>query len=100
MRKVLDNIDPKSEHSHPVTRKRNRKFLVGNTMNTAGVETVPRLAWLHVTRLKPETKSEELSNFLKENLTDVICELHSSKKIYASMKVTFNHKYLQKCLEM
>lgn len=40
---IDENIDSKSENWHQVNRKRIRKFLVSNAMNTDDVETVPRL---------------------------------------------------------
>ncbi|KAG5881273.1 hypothetical protein JTB14_003744 [Gonioctena quinquepunctata] len=100
----LQKVDPlereqgDSEGWHQVQQKRKRRYLVGRTEQECEVETVPRLVSLHVTRLKPNTKPDELKSFLQTNLPSAECEAHPSKRpdIYASAKVTISRELLKK----
>ncbi|KAG5889775.1 hypothetical protein JTB14_036391 [Gonioctena quinquepunctata] len=49
---------------------------------------------LHVTRLKPNTKPNELKKFLEKSLPDIQCEPHTSKRpdIYSSMRITIKRE--------
>ncbi|KAG5883766.1 hypothetical protein JTB14_027308 [Gonioctena quinquepunctata] len=72
--------------------RRKRRFLVGQSDQFSEIQTVPKSISLHITRLKPGTKPEDLEKILKPNLPGVKCEVHQSKHrdIYGSMKVTIN----------
>lgn len=91
------DIDIVSDGWSQVNRRKNRKFLVGNTDGPCEVETVPRLVALHVTRLKPATKPEDLKKFLEKSLAGVECHAHASKQpeIYGSMKVIIKRELLK-----
>lgn len=70
-------------------RRRQRRFVVGRNEENTQIQTIPKFTHLHVTRLAPGTKPEQLQAFLKPNFPDVQCEIHLSKhpEIYTSMKV-------------
>ncbi|XP_050513250.1 uncharacterized protein LOC126888865 [Diabrotica virgifera virgifera] len=80
-----------------VAHRKKRKFLVGSTESPCNIEAVPQMINLHVTRLKPDTKPEQLEKFLENHLDGVKCEIHQSKKpdIYASMKVTIRRDLIK-----
>lgn len=80
-----------------VLRKRSRKFIVGQNKEIQHIQGVPKRLSLHVTRLAPNTKPEELKNFLIDKFPEVTCEPHNSKHpdIYKSMKVSINQENLK-----
>ncbi|KAG5862529.1 hypothetical protein JTB14_034520 [Gonioctena quinquepunctata] len=99
---IEENTENESAHFRngawsQVNPRKKRKFLVGKTETPCNVETVPKMVSLHVTRLKPETKPEELEKFLEGRLEGVSCETHLSKMpdLYASMKVCINCELLK-----
>lgn len=73
-----------------VEKRKSRRFVVGHNRDLSHIQTIPKYVSLHVTRLHPKTKPEDLQNVLKEKFSEVECELHNSKHPdkYASMKVT------------
>lgn len=81
---------------YPKSRKR-RRFVVGKNENITEVRGVPRHVSLHVTRLSPSTKPEDLKNMLLDHFPEVICESHISKQptLYASMKVTIKQEHFR-----
>lgn len=90
---LLGNSEPRDENSRDwqISRpRRTRRFVVGRNDDNNQVQAVPKFTSLHVTRLAPGTKPEQLQDFLEPNFTDVKCEEHVSKHpdIYSSMKVT------------
>lgn len=70
-------------------KKRNRKLIVGNFSGTATVEGVDRTITLHVSNLKPNTSTDDLCEFLRQNFPEVTCSALTSRHpdLYSSFKV-------------
>ncbi|KAG5898800.1 hypothetical protein JTB14_011010 [Gonioctena quinquepunctata] len=103
--KNIQDLEPSSQNKNndadngwSVQRKKRRKLLVGGNSQYSELQTIPQLVELHVTRLHPHTKPEDLKNILDKNIPDTICESHTSKhpEIYTSMKVTLRRENLKK----
>ncbi|KAG5884475.1 hypothetical protein JTB14_019013 [Gonioctena quinquepunctata] len=77
--------------------RKKRSFLVGQNEENYEVQTVPRYVSLHVTRLRPNTKPEDLRKIIEPHLPGMSCEIHKSKRrdIYESMKVTLRRDLLR-----
>ena len=88
------------ENGWKVAGRRNnrRRFFVGRGADTMNVKTIPKFYSLHVTRLAPDTKPEDLQNSLKDIFPEVFCESIQSKhpEIYSSIKVTMNQDNFKK----
>ncbi|CAG9824518.1 unnamed protein product [Phaedon cochleariae] len=104
MREILElgNNQPPSDESTKdggnwETRrtKKRRRFIIGGNEENTGIEAVPKYSTLHVTRLKPDTKPEDLEKLLKERFPEVRCEQHASKRpdLYATVKVTIRKEH-------
>lgn len=84
------------------TRKRNRpkkrKFVVGCGGSNLEVKTIPKYTHLHVSRLHPSTKPENLQKLLIATFPEVQCELLKSKHplIYSSIKVSIYQENFEK----
>lgn len=74
-----------------------RRFVVGDNDELTGIQAVPKLVSLHVTRLKPETRPDDLKKSLENKFPGVLCEDHESKRpeIYKSMKVTIRQEHFK-----
>ncbi|KAG5874022.1 hypothetical protein JTB14_026793 [Gonioctena quinquepunctata] len=86
----LDNQEvPGNDGWTQVKYNKRRKYLVGQSEQTGEIETV--------TRLKPNTKPNELKTFLEKSLPDIQCEPHTSKRpdIYSSMRITIKREDLK-----
>ncbi|KAG5892848.1 hypothetical protein JTB14_022171 [Gonioctena quinquepunctata] len=102
--KNIHDLEPSSQNKNDadngwsVQRKKRQKLLVGGNSQYSELQTIPQLVELHVTRLHPHTKPEDLKNILDKNISDTICESHTSKHpdIYTSMKVTLRRENLKK----
>lgn len=77
-----------------VSRKRNRKssrpaLVTGTFSGPSAVEGIKKYKALHVTNLKPNTAAEDLTTFLKQNFSEVICKPIKSRfpNSYSSFKV-------------
>lgn len=77
-----------------LSRKRNRRYVVGKNDDNKTVTAVPTYTSLHVTRLAPNTKPEDLKRILINTFPGVTCEEHPSKQpsLYMSMKVTIKQE--------
>lgn len=77
-----------------LSRKRNRRYVVGKNDDNKTVTAVPKYTSLHVTRLAPNTKTEDLKMILINKFPEVTCEEHPSKQpsLYTSMKVTIKQE--------
>ncbi|KAK5645169.1 hypothetical protein RI129_006469 [Pyrocoelia pectoralis] len=64
------------------------------------LKAAPKLAFLHVYRLHPDTKSDDVINFLKPTFSEVTCEQLRSVKpeSYSSFKVTIDNSNLTKAM--
>lgn len=93
------NVDDKADkqnhsegqHAQRSRWSRGRRFLVGhNTDDAHKIQTIPRSIALHVTRLHPDTKPDDLRRLLKGKFPEVECVSHPSQfpEKYASMKVS------------
>ncbi|KAG5889836.1 hypothetical protein JTB14_023161 [Gonioctena quinquepunctata] len=69
--------------------KNNRRYMVGGNEEISGISTVPKVISLHVTRLTPNTNSDELKKVLVKHFPEVVCEEHPSK---LPMKVTIKQE--------
>lgn len=69
---------------------------IGAEINT--LKSVPKKAFLHVSRMVPGTKAEDLAAFLKPKAPEVECEVLQSKypDKYTSFKVTVDLHSLEK----
>ncbi|KAG5866057.1 hypothetical protein JTB14_010488 [Gonioctena quinquepunctata] len=74
--------------------KNNRRYMVGGNEEISGISTIPKVISLHVTRLTPNTNSDDLKKVLVKHFPEVVCEEHPSKlpDLYASMKVTIKQE--------
>ena len=74
--------------------RRNRRYVIGRNEADSGIQAVPKFVSLHVTRLSPNTKPEDLQNMLARQFPEVKCEEHTSKhpELYSSMKVTIKQE--------
>ena len=64
-----------------IQRRRNRRFVVGRNEENNYVKEVPKYTLLHVTRLHPRTKPEDLKKILINKFPEVVCEEHTSKHL-------------------
>lgn len=91
----------KVERRHGRGRDRLRDAIVGvSRADKAGLRVVPKKAYLHVTRLHPDTTGENVKAFLKSNGFDVECEAIRSKfpEFYSSFKVAINLEEREKVM--
>lgn len=100
---VLPNIQPWTRVANKSKRGRNnmRDPIVGELQtDKAMLKAVPRRTCLHVTRLHPQTTSEDVTESLKEDLPGVVCEQLRSRfpESYASFKVTIDQDDLNKAM--
>lgn len=106
-RQLQENIHPRNttdvtngggDWKQVQRRNRGRRGLVGNSGSYSSVQTVPRMASLHVTRLSPTTKAEDLKSILQKDFPEVLCEEITSKHptIYKSFKVTMRKDSLSR----
>ncbi|KAG5864348.1 hypothetical protein JTB14_014469 [Gonioctena quinquepunctata] len=94
----LDNQEvPGNDGWTQVKYNKRRKYLVGQSEQTGEIETVPKMVTLHVTRLKPNTKPNELKKFLGKSVPDIQCEPHTPERpdIYSSMRITIKREDLK-----
>lgn len=79
-------------------QKRRRFVVGGNNDESIVIKAVPKYISLHVTRLRPNTKREELKEMLLTEFPEVQCETHLSKypELYSSMKVTIKQEHFKK----
>ncbi|CAG9825656.1 unnamed protein product [Phaedon cochleariae] len=83
-------------------RKKRSELLVGtNSLSNSSLKGIPKTMVLHVSRLNPNTTTEDLKSFLKPNFPEVVCENWKSivPEIYALFKVTIYDKNSQKAME-
>nr|CAI5842124.1 unnamed protein product [Callosobruchus analis] len=68
-------------------RNRKQNVIIGN--NSSGVQGIEKRSFLHVSRVKPDTKVEDMELFLKVNFPGVTVEKWDSKypNIYSSFKI-------------
>ena len=77
-----------------VVRRRPKRVVVVGSNNensiTNKLQGVPKTVSLHVYRLAPGTKAEQLTEFLKPDYPEVTCEVLASRhpELYASFKIT------------
>ena len=101
----LDNIPPKNTKEMEwtqVKRKSNktRRAVVGEKPVSETEKTLkgcPRKAFLYVSRLHPETESQDVVDFLKDDFPEVVVEKLVSKfpEHYAAFKVTIDLTHLE-----
>ncbi|CAH0560563.1 unnamed protein product [Brassicogethes aeneus] len=80
-------------------RRRNKRFVVGgNSECSDELKTVPKFVSLHVTRMNPKTKCENLKKILEKEFPEVVCVEHDSKypELYSSFKVTILQENFKK----
>lgn len=83
-------------------RKGSKPAVIGElcTANNTSLRAVPKKAYLHVTRLHPDTTCDEVKAFLATEFSEVECEALTSKfpEYYASFKVIINHDNKEKVM--
>lgn len=82
----------------PKNKRNNRKFVVGTNEQLSNIQAVPKFISLHVSRLQPGAKPEDMKSLLLDKFPEVICEKLQSKhpQIYSSMKVSIQKVNLDK----
>lgn len=88
---VQHNVAANRNDDWQVVKRKSRRFLVGRNEDSRDqIQAVPKYVPLHVTRLVPGTRPDQLRKFLEPNFDGVTCEEHISKhpQLYSSMKVT------------
>lgn len=77
--------------------KRRKRFVVGGNDTNKDIQTIPKYTSLHVTRLEPSTKPEQLEAFLRDLFPGVSCEKLESKhpETYASLKVNIKQDHFK-----
>lgn len=68
---------------------------------SCGIKAVPRLGYVHVYRLDPNTKADTIDNYLKDIAAGCKCEALVSKHpdIYASFKITVPFDGVEKVMD-
>ena len=89
----LNNNWKKVEHK----KSKKRETIVGNA-NSTDIKTVPRNAYVYVSRLSSETTEADLENFLRKDFPENKCELLKSNfpTTHARFKVTIDFTNLDK----
>ena len=87
-----------------VRRKQKQLLVVGSNKSetvTTKIKGVPKTVSLHVCRLSPDTKTDELISYLKPKYPEVNCEQLNSKQpnLYASFKVDIFEENLTSALD-
>lgn len=87
----------KWQHVKKRSKQRNKNVVMGNASFSSGVKTVPKLSYLHVSRLHPTTKPDDLKNLLFKSFPEVEVEPLQSKhpQIYSSMKVAIYQEHFK-----
>lgn len=80
--------------------KRNRKLIVGTFSGPAAVEGIERSVALHVSNLKPNTSTDDLCKFLRQNFPEVTCTALTSRypDLYSSFKVNISKSNYDKAM--
>lgn len=101
---IVNNNDNELQSSEKWTtvmkKKKSKKLnvIVGSNKENSTVKGVGKFCYLHVYRLAPSMKSDDIINYLKSvNISDVQCEQLNSRfpDIYSSFKVSAPAKYLE-----
>lgn len=82
-----------------IINKRNNNVVMGSKVSD--IKTVPKFIDIHVYRLHPNTKSEDLCKYLKSSFPEVICDTISSKHPdqYTSFKVSVYQSNFKKAMQ-
>lgn len=94
-----------ANHSQPwatVQNKRRRQnLIVGTNSKDTNIRGVEKKVALHVCRIEPSIKTEELQSFLQSSFPEVICEKLNSKfpDIYSSFKVTISQNNFKSAMD-
>lgn len=102
-----DNSDLNSHKTNKtgkfITRKNNPNIIVGTGQDSVSqpIKGVPKCVELHVYRLEPHTKGEQLTEMLKPNFPEVTCEQLTSKhpEIYSSFKVSIHQNNFKDAMD-
>lgn len=92
-KELKDSSKDRSEWSE-VKRRNKRKIVVGQSSKNSLVRGIPRYVSLHVSRLEPGTKTEDLKAMLVEYFPEV--NVSKYPELYASSKVTIKKDNLEK----
>lgn len=97
----VSSLKRKDEWNEVVKKRRKRSVVVGNNTASISVKGVPRTVDLHVYRVDPQTTVEELTDFLKPNFPEVVCESLQPKypDLYTSYKVTIFDENFKKAMD-
>nr|CAI5832895.1 unnamed protein product [Callosobruchus analis] len=88
-----DQINPAIDHSEgkwqEVRPKHKRRNIVVGKNEKSAIKGTPKITYLHVYRVSPNTTADDMLNMLKPKFPEATCELLNSKhpEEYASFKV-------------
>ncbi|KAJ8911696.1 hypothetical protein NQ315_017149 [Exocentrus adspersus] len=95
-----NNQDGWTNVKHKRSNKK-RNIVIGSNKNTpVTISAVPRIVWLHVCRLDPQTTEANLREALVANFPEIICEKIESRypDLYSSFKVSILEKHFDKSM--
>lgn len=98
------NDKPKTDTWTTISKRKNhhnKKPLVGEAGNSE-IKSIPKKAFLFVSRLHPKTTNKQLEDYLRPRFPEVCVEVENFSKnpeYYASYKVTVNLENLEKVLQ-
>ncbi|KAK9886328.1 hypothetical protein WA026_015840 [Henosepilachna vigintioctopunctata] len=78
--KKIKEVQPTNKNKYErkkIDRHCKRSVIVGQNLKNSAVRGIPKHVSLHVTRLEPNTKPEDLKALLISNFPEVIVELHN-----------------------
>lgn len=89
-KQTFSSVKKRSFASAVKNRQNSIVFGSGNVSEVSDIRAVPKLGYVHVYRLDPNTREETVSNYIKSIVPDSKCEILTSKfpDVYASFKVT------------
>lgn len=81
-------------------KKRMQDIIYGSKCDASEIKGIPRVGYLHVSRLDPKTTADSVSNYLDQITPGCSCEMLNSKfpNIYSSFKVTVSLEDISKIM--
>lgn len=95
----LCNLQSPTNNYSSISRRNNARNnpIIGSSHNSK-FQAAPRLSFLHVYKLHPDTTATQLKEYLQPLLPEVECDKMESRypKYYSSFKITINESNLEK----
>lgn len=100
-RSSLSIVNQENNEGFTAVKRKPRRTLTVGTNKNSDIKATPKNVSLHVYRLAPDTTVEDLTNVLKINFPEAICEKLNSRfpDIYSSFKVTINDYNFKKATD-